>query len=514
MRRFNTSGPCDPEKHYTVMRAALIAEGQNMVEQGRYFTLCAPRQSGKTTFFQLLLQQLKSQQQYLPLWVTFENLKTATREQFYHAFHHRLRKKLALQNIPVPERMTNQIELEEFFEALGAQGHKLVLVIDEFEGIPDCVLSEVMHTFRQMYHEKQFHGLHALLLVGVSTIAELVLSAASPFNIADELRISYFTFEDVQDLIQQYMAETHQKFDEAVIRAIYENTHGQPGLVNALCVDLVEKAVPEHTRPIMIKEFYPTLKYFLTRKFDPNLNNVVQKARTKKRFMLKVLFQDEPIPFSVHDENIAYLFANGVIDEVNDAVEVAVPLYSKVLITAFRPLLNGETDQYLSAHETIEPYLTPEGLNLNALLEKYRQYVRRRGFKAFDTEHLKEAAWHYSLDGFINFFIEQLGGHTFIETPSGRGRTDILIIYHDHKYIVETKIFTTNYYFQKGKGQLADYLKSEESDEGYYVVFSNKHTEKDTLYFEEEIKGKQIYTYIICTHFERPTDLPVPQELK
>lgn len=29
MRYFNTSGPCYPEEHYTVMREALIARGQN-----------------------------------------------------------------------------------------------------------------------------------------------------------------------------------------------------------------------------------------------------------------------------------------------------------------------------------------------------------------------------------------------------------------------------------------------------------------------------------------------------
>jgi hypothetical protein len=50
---------------------------------------------------------------------------------------------------------------------------------------------------------------------------------------------------------------------------------------------------------------------------------------------------------------------------------------------------------------------------------------------------------------------------------------------------------------------LAEYLDSEGIGEGYYVVFSNKHAEKDKLYFEEDIKGKCIHTYIICTHFEQ-----------
>ncbi len=219
--------------------------------------------------------------------------------------------------------------------------------------------------------------------------------------------------------------------------------------------------------------------------------------------MLRLLFTDQAIPFSVHEPDIAYLYANGVIDDIKGDAGVLVPLYSKVLITVFRPLLNGEIEHYVTAHDTFSEYVTQGGLNIKAILNKYRKYIRKRGFRAFDTEHLKEAAWHYSLDGFINFFIERLGGQTFIEVPSGRGRTDILILYQGQKYIIETKIFTDDSYFQKGKRQLAEYLDSESIGDGYYVVFSNKHTEKDKLYLEEDIKGKCIHTYIIRTRFEQ-----------
>ena len=93
MRIFNTSGPCDPDKHYTVMREGLIVKGQALVEQGRYFTITertcsrrcasifAPRQAGKTTYFQLLLRQLQTQG-YTPIWISFEGLKTLPRAKF------------------------------------------------------------------------------------------------------------------------------------------------------------------------------------------------------------------------------------------------------------------------------------------------------------------------------------------------------------------------------------------------------------------------------------------------
>ncbi|RKZ37671.1 MAG: hypothetical protein DRQ41_12990 [Gammaproteobacteria bacterium] len=265
-----------------------------------------------------------------------------------------------------------------------------------------------------------------------------------------------------------------------------------------------------------MEHYYRAQQHFLTERFDKNIINIVQKARGKKNFMLKLLFDDEQMPFTIDNPDIAWLFANGVVDNRDGYVDILVPLYAKRLINAFRPLINGETKYYInSPHETVNQYLTSDNqLNINALLEKYRAYVRRRGFRAFDTEHLKEAACHYSLDGFISFFIQCLGGQTFIEVPTGRGRADILILYQNHKYVVETKRFVNNDYFKQGKGQLVEYLKSEDISQGYYVVFSNLHTDKDELFVSETIQGKQIHTHIIPTKFEQPSRIPVLDELK
>jgi len=76
MREFNTCGPCDPSLHYTVIREALIAEGQAKVAKGRFFTF--PRQAGKTTFFQQLLRKLIDS--YTPIWISLENLKPLVQE--------------------------------------------------------------------------------------------------------------------------------------------------------------------------------------------------------------------------------------------------------------------------------------------------------------------------------------------------------------------------------------------------------------------------------------------------
>ncbi|MEM7531029.1 MAG: AAA-like domain-containing protein [Chloroflexota bacterium] len=512
MRKFNTSGPCDPKRHYTIMREALVATGQALVDNGHYFTIIAPRQAGKSTYFQLLFEELK-QQDYLPIWVSFESLKTVNRDKFYRTFGRELKEELSLFAIKVDSALTDHVDLQDFFREPVLLSKKIVLVIDEFEDIPDDVMGEVLHSFRKIYHRKQFYALHSVLLVGVSTLSELIVSgsSSSPFNVSDELEISYFTFQETNELIHQYIQESGQVFEADVIQAIFDNTQGQPGLTCALCDHLV-KAKPDREQSITMADFYNTLKHFVTERSDKNILNIVQKAREKQDFMLRVLFGDAPIPFSVHTPTISYLKAHGVIYNASGVVDIPVPLYSKCLITAFRPPINGETYHYYTRQESLAAYVTDTGLNIQAMLRKYRDYVRRRGFRAFDTKQLKEGAWHYSLDGFINFAIQGLGGDTQVEVPSGRGRTDIFIRYHNKKYIIETKIYTNDTYFKNGKYQLAEYLDSEQLDEGYYVVFSNQHDEDDTLDFDETVKGKRIITLIVRVKFERPSDQKAPVE--
>ena len=335
MREFNTTGPCDPALHYTVMREALMLEGQKKINKGRFFTLFAPRQAGKTTFFQLLIPKLK--ESYTPLWITFENLVTVNKEEFYQDVDEQIKEELLKYHFQSDYSITSPRSLANFFKINHLSVKPVVLFIDEFEGIPNGVLNEVMHTFRRIYHQKEYYRLHSLILVGVSTIAELVVSGASPFNIAEELELPYFTFEEVTLLIEQYAIESGQPFDKAVIKAIYQNTNGQPGLVCALCSYLVEKLVIDRNQPVTVEHYLKAQHHFLTERFDKNIINIVQKAREKRPFMLKLLFNDEPLPFSIHDPDMAWLYANGVIGNVNGNTDILVPLYQKALITAFRP---------------------------------------------------------------------------------------------------------------------------------------------------------------------------------
>jgi hypothetical protein len=502
-REFNTSGPCDPRLHYTVPRTEVVQKGLQQIEKGRYFTIWAPRQSGKTTCFQMMLAALKERPDWAGTWISFEPYRSAPPEIFWREVHRQLawefgREAPGFEVAPL-QSAWDVAELASVVRSV--TGRHWVLVIDEFDGVPESLVQDLMHQFRLLYHRKADHALQSLVLVGVRNITEINLDHASPFNIAEELEIPYFTQQEVRELIEQHTADSGQAFDDAVVRQIWANAGGQPGLVCAMCRDLVDKFGPEPPEPVTPEHFWPMLEFYLYEKLDKNVSNIVSKAKQHPDLMMRVLFNGE-VPFSARDERIAFLHVHGVIDNVRGVTEVTVPLYKKCLVAAFRPLINGEIEHYTTLRTDLSAYLDGDGLNVPALLESYRQYVRRRGFRAFDTEHLREGAWHYSLDGYLSFFVERLGHKTFIEVPSGRGRTDILIVWGRRSYIIETKIYTDNWTYAQGKRQLAEYLKSEGLDEGYYVVFSNKHTDADTLFEDEEVEGKRILTHVVPTNLE------------
>lgn len=72
MRRFNTAGPCEPSRHYMIPPLERLPEAGRLVEQGDYFVLHAPRQSGKTTTLRALARELTAAGEFAALHFTCE----------------------------------------------------------------------------------------------------------------------------------------------------------------------------------------------------------------------------------------------------------------------------------------------------------------------------------------------------------------------------------------------------------------------------------------------------------
>jgi len=125
-RYFNTSGPCNPKEHYTLMRQGLIAEGVQLVENSRYFTIWAPRQTGKSTYFRLLKTALNDIG-YAVVHMNVENYCDIKEDMFLEHISDYFLEDI---NLEIKSRC-----LEEFGQEIKKfKDKELVFIIDEIEG--------------------------------------------------------------------------------------------------------------------------------------------------------------------------------------------------------------------------------------------------------------------------------------------------------------------------------------------------------------------------------------------
>ena len=508
MRTFCTEGPVDPERNYYVPREDMVDLGLQKVDDWRYFTLFAPRQAGKSTYYDFLLRRIQTcRPEYLGIWLTFEAFGQKTETTLLPAILRQIYLRLGHRDddlgIPRPKDIE---ELSDFFVRLSEYCQKdLVLIIDEIEGLSNLhALNLFLHSVRSIYHDRRQHRLRSVILVGVSNITGILQDSASPFNIADQINIPYFTFEETRDLLEQHTRETGQVFLPEVIRGIYDNTVGQPGLVNALARDLVETRCSGMTE-IGMTAFYQTLDAFLRVYIDKNISNVVNKARQYPEVMKQILF-DGPVNFYAYDERLSFLRVNGAIVDQDGQCAVPVPIYKKCLYQTFKPLTNGneEIRHFKDPLISITNFLLPDGsLDMEKLLNRYAEYVRERGNIVFSGGKAQEGVYHYNLDAYLSSFLDFLGGRVFPEVPEGGGRVDLLVLQGHQRWIVEVKRFDGPDKLERGKRQLSAYLLRSMLTVGYLVVFSDVH--KSGSQGREVVDGQDVLWWILPVSAEVPS---------
>ena len=109
------------------------------------------------------------------------------------------------------------------------QHKKIVIFVDEFDGIPRSELENFLTTLRELYQKfkkRPNKVLYSVGLVGIRNLTKLIVGGVSPFNIADQVKLPPFSLKNIQDLYGQYTAETHQPFTAEAVRFIHQETAG------------------------------------------------------------------------------------------------------------------------------------------------------------------------------------------------------------------------------------------------------------------------------------------------
>ena len=521
MKTFGTQGPVHPAENYVVPRTEEVADFINRVREGKYIVLFAPRQTGKTTFFQYALDALAAEElTYFPIQLNFEIYEDYSLSAFYSDLAKRIRKQIesvfqkrgripseVLRQFLDGAELTDHVSLMDFFENLAnfLENQKVVLIIDEFDAIPRAAVRGFLHSLRYIYLSRSGPRCpYSVGIVGVKSITQLDYDRSiSPFNIQDEFRLPNFTPDQVQELLAQYTDEVGQAFVPEVVASIHKQTAGQPVLVNRFAQILTEELNIPKTETITMVHFTRAHTQLL-RGRNTNIDHLTANIRRDPRFeriLMRIMAYDDGVDFNLRDELIDELATYGVISEGADSMcEIANPLYLYAILQVFKPAVNGLEQEYLpeDTGEGFLDYLTPAGqIDLEPLLDNFRDFIARAGFKILQVPDTpQESVGQHLLLAYLEQFVKLVGGVMHIEVQTGRGRMDLLITHNQRKYIVETKVWRGNIRYQAGKKQLAAYLKLEDAVEGYYVVFDHRQNPEPRVE-TESMDGLTIRSYVI-----------------
>ena len=530
MRRFGTQGPVHPQRNYVVSRAAELSDFVMRVKEGRYIVVFAPRQTGKTTFFQRALDVFADEEPtYFPIPLNFEEYEDCTPAIFYSGLHEDIYEEIEkvfvrrgevfsdtlaefLENAEITDHLSMGRFFRRFSRFLGDQ--RVVLIIDEFDGIPKEAVKGFLHSLRRIYVSNPISRCpHSIGIVGIKSITQLNYDRSiSPFNIQDEFSLPNFTLEQVQELLGQYTEEVGQAFAPEVIESIHKQTAGQPVLVNRFAQILTEELDIPKTETINRNHFAHAHAQLLEEN-NVNITHLLTNIRRDRRFeslLMKIVSYDNGVRFTLQNEIINELATYGVIVKGADGFcEILNPIYHYRILQAFKPLVNGLEGEYLPADNIagFRDYLTSTGdIEMTLLLNNFQDFIARAGFRVLQVPDTpQEFIGQHLLLAYLDQFVQLVGGVMSLEVPTGRGRMDLLIYYKQRKYIVETKIWEGNKYYQAGKHQLAAYLKLEKTTEGYYIVFDHRQDPEPRVEVET-IDDVTIRSYVIPVVQERPSE--------
>ena len=223
---------------------------------------------------------------------------------------------------------------------------------------------------------------------------------------------------------------------------------------------------------------------------------------------MRIVSYERGVRFNPRRDIVSELATLGVIGKAQDGMcQIVNPIYQYCILQAFKPEVNGLEQDYLPEDIDFMDYLTPTGqINMELLLDNFQNFIARVGYRILQVpETPKEFVGQDLLYAYLDQFVSLIRGAMFLETQTGRGRMDMIIVHNGHKYIVETKIWEGERFYDAGKKQLSAYLKLERVREGYYVVFDHR-AEPEPRSETETIDGVTIRSYVIPVVQEVPSD--------
>jgi len=368
-------------------------------------------------------------------------------------------------NFPIPEVTTKDAssmlsDILHNWSVLVAP-KPLVVLFDEV----DILHGESMISFlRQLRDGFADRGIGifptSIVLVGLRDLKDYITASkdgippnpGSPFNIKeDSATLANFSKEDVIKLFEKRTEETSQQITQEALDYVYEQSKGQPWIVNSLFkratlrildAESVETVTIDHVkeaRSQMIAARETHLDALAERLKDPRIRRVVQS----------IMIGETDISINRDDPDVMLASDLGLVNwDVEKGFTIANPIYEEILT---RSINLGYHDNMPSPSSW--QWQTPEGkLDMEALLREFQYFWQINSDTWAKWTSYTEAYPHLLLMAFMQRVINN-SGRIEREYATGTGRMDLAVEYKGEWNIIEIKLWR--------KGQTLEWVKQE-----------------------------------------------------
>jgi AAA+ ATPase superfamily predicted ATPase len=258
-----------------MIEAATRLQGvEQLIDQKQYFVIHAARQSGKTTYLKDLANRFNATEKYYTFYCSLERMQGIEDPiEGIPAIVKTMKSRLRFSNIPHCTEFAKDADYSDFTSVLNTEltlfcmllDKPLVVLFDEADCLSEGTLISFLRQLRDGYNSRPEQAFpHSIALVGIRNIRDFKakirsdkdsMDSTSPFNIVTKTyTLQNFTKKEITQLYRQHTDETGQIFEEDAIELIYEQTQGQPRLVNAIAREvIVEILQSDYTKPITTK---------------------------------------------------------------------------------------------------------------------------------------------------------------------------------------------------------------------------------------------------------------------
>ena len=503
-RKFNTAGPSIAGDHYMIdpLDRIDLSDIETLIDDKRYFVLHAPRQTGKTTYLLTLMKHLNTQGKYACVYANIEAAQ-ALRGDVERGMLTVITQIAQQADIHIQETRFKSWAQEALREAGAAgaltvvlarwareAGKPVVLMLDEVDALVGDTLISLLRQIRAGYGQRPEAFPQSVILCGVRDVRDYrihtghneIITGGSAFNIKTKsLRLGSFSADEVAALYMQHTQDTGQIFAPEIFAELWEDTYGQPWLVNALGYELTweDKAARNRTLPLTL-ERYKSARERLIQSRATHLDQLTDKLKEERvHRVIAPLFNSTDDDPRFREDDLQYVEDLGLIRR-KPQVTIANRLYREMLPRE----LTAATQDGIS-HSTAWYVGADHRLDMLKLLAAFQQFFREHSDAWIERFDYKEAGPQLLLQAFLQRVING-GGRLGREYGLGRKRTDLFIEWPldpqqsftgpMQRIVIELKLLrgSLEKTLAVGLTQTTDYADACGADEAHLILFDRR----------------------------------------